>query len=64
MRQNSTMNVSLTPEIGAFVAGRIASGPFHEVSGVVGAGLLLLAEDEKWRARSGVLACVRADQRG
>lgn len=43
-----TRNVSLTPEIEAFIAGRVASGRFRSGSEVVRAALRLLEEDE-WR---------------
>lgn len=64
MRQNPTMNVSLTPEIRAFVADRIASGRFQNASEVVRAALRLLAEDEKRRGTLGMGARIEADQRG
>jgi putative addiction module CopG family antidote len=44
-----TRNVSLTPEIEAFIIGRIASGRFHSASEVVRAALRLLEEDERRR---------------
>ena len=44
-----TRNVSLTPEIEAFVAGRVASGRFRSASEVVRAALRLLEEDERRR---------------
>lgn len=53
MRHTQTMNVSLTPEIRAFVADRVASGRFQNASEVVRAALRLLEEDERRRlARS------------
>ena len=42
-----TRNVSLTPEIEAFIAGRVASGRFRSASEVVRAALRLLEEDER-----------------
>jgi len=45
----TTRNVSLTPEIEAFIAGRIASGRFRNASEVVRAALRLLEEDERRR---------------
>lgn len=44
-----TRNVSLTPEIEAFIAGRIACGRFRSASEVVRAALRLLEEDEHQR---------------
>lgn len=45
-----TRNISLTPEINAFVVGQIASGRFPSASEVVRAALrLLLEEEERWR---------------
>ena len=44
-----TRNVSLTPEIEAFIAGRVASGRFRSASEVVRAALRLLEEDERRR---------------
>lgn len=44
-----TRNVSLTPEIEAFIAGRVASGRFRGASEVVRAALRLLEEDERRR---------------
>ena len=60
-----TMNVSLTPELAAFVQGRVASGRYGSASEVVRAALRLLEEDERRkqasaaappRARTGRLA--------
>ncbi len=42
-----TRNVSLTPEIEAFIAGRVASGRFRSASEVVRAALRLLEADER-----------------
>ncbi len=44
-----TRNVSLTPEIEAFIADRIACGRFRSASEVVRAALRLLEEDEHRR---------------
>jgi antitoxin ParD1/3/4 len=44
-----TRNVSLTPEIEAFIADRVASGRFGNASEVVRAALRLLEEDERRR---------------
>jgi putative addiction module CopG family antidote len=47
-----TRNVSLTPEIDDFIAGRIASGRFGSASEVVRAALRLLEEEERRRETS------------
>ena len=44
-----TRNVSLTPEIEAFIDGRVASGRFRSASEVVRAALRLLEEEERRR---------------
>ncbi len=50
MPNKSTIrNVSLTPEIETFIAGRIASGRFRNASEVVRAAMRLLEEDERRR---------------
>ena len=64
MRQTKTMNVSLTPEIRAFVADRIASGRFQNASEVVRAALRLLEEDERRRDAPLVPSSVEAFRRG
>jgi antitoxin ParD1/3/4 len=51
------MNVSLTPELEAFVSARVASGRYQSASEVVRAGLRLLEADE--REREAALAEVR-----
>jgi antitoxin ParD1/3/4 len=48
-----TRNVSLTPEIEAFIDGRVASGRFRSASEVVRAALRLLEEDERRRETRG-----------
>ncbi len=45
-----TRNVSLTPEIEAFINERVASGRFRSASEVVRAALRLLEDDEHRRA--------------
>ena len=47
-----TRNVSLSPEIDAFVSGRIASGRFSSASEVVRAALRLLEDEERRREAS------------
>ena len=44
-----TRNVSLTPEIEAFIADRVASGRFRSASEVVRAALRLLEDEERRR---------------
>ena len=44
-----TRNVSLTPEIEAFIDNRVASGRFRSASEVVRAALRLLEEEERRR---------------
>jgi antitoxin ParD1/3/4 len=48
-----TRNVSLTPEIEAFINERVASGRFRSASEVVRAALRLLEDEEHRRKRSG-----------
>ncbi len=48
-----TRNVSLTPEIEAFIDGRVASGRFRSASEVVRAALRLLEEEERRREAPG-----------
>jgi antitoxin ParD1/3/4 len=47
----TTMNVSLTPELAAFVQGRVATGRYRSASEVVRAALRLLEEAERGRER-------------
>jgi antitoxin ParD1/3/4 len=49
MAIRKTRNVSLTPELEAFVDGRVASGRYRSASEVVRAALRLLEEDERRR---------------
>lgn len=44
------MNVSLTPELVAFVEGQVASGRYRSASEVVRQGLRELQEREEWKA--------------
>jgi antitoxin ParD1/3/4 len=53
-----TMDVSLTPELAAFVQGRVASGSYGSASEVVRAALGLLEEDE--RLDRGISTAARA----
>ena len=46
MPARKTRNVSLTPEIEAFIDGRVASGRYRSASEVVRAALRLLEKDE------------------
>lgn len=59
MARRMTMTVSLTPELEAFVASRIASGKFISASEVVREGLRLLEEREA--RREAELARMRQD---
>jgi antitoxin ParD1/3/4 len=43
----TTMNVSITPELAAFVQGRVATGRYRSASEVVRAALRLLEEAER-----------------
>jgi antitoxin ParD1/3/4 len=47
MRTRKTRNVSLTPELEAFVDGKVASGRYRSASEVVRAALRLLDERER-----------------
>ena len=49
MPSRKTRNISLTPEMEAFIDGRVASGRFRSASEVVRAALRLLEEDERRR---------------
>ncbi len=49
MPSRKTRNVSLTPEMEAFIDGRVASGRYRSASEVVRAALRLLEEDERRR---------------
>ncbi len=56
MPSRKTRNVSLTPEMEAFIDGRVASGRFRSASEVVRAALRLLEEDERRRQEPEVRA--------
>lgn len=49
MPVRKTMNVSLTPEMEAFVTDRVSSGRYRTLSEVVRAALRLLQEQERER---------------
>jgi len=49
MPVRKTRNVSLTPEMEAFIDGQVASGRYRSASEVVRAALRLLEEDERKR---------------
>jgi antitoxin ParD1/3/4 len=49
MPHRTTRNISLTPELEAFVASRVSSGRYQSASEVVQAGLRLLERDEQER---------------
>jgi antitoxin ParD1/3/4 len=49
MPSKKTRNVSLTPDMEAFIDGRVASGRFRSASEVIRAALRLLEEDERKR---------------
>ncbi len=51
MPVRKTRNVSLTPEMEAFIDGRVASGRYRSASEVVRAALRLLEEDERRREK-------------
>ena len=51
-RTRKTRNVSLTPEIEAFIDGRVTTGRYRSASEVVRAALRLLEEDERRREAS------------
>lgn len=48
-RERKTRNVSLTPELEAFIDGRVVTGRYRSASEVVRAALRLLEEDERRR---------------
>jgi antitoxin ParD1/3/4 len=52
MAKRSTANISLTPELNAFVAARVASGRYQTASEVVREGLRLLEQRDAERVNS------------
>lgn len=48
-RERKTRNVSLTPELEAFIDGRVATGRYRSASEVVRTALRLFEEDEHRR---------------
>lgn len=50
MANRESMNVSLTPELAAFVERQVASGRYRSASEVVRQGLRELQEREEWKA--------------
>ncbi|HKI05271.1 MAG TPA: type II toxin-antitoxin system ParD family antitoxin [Thermoanaerobaculia bacterium] len=49
MANRTTLNISLTPELGDFVSSRVASGRYQSASEVVRQGLRLLQDQEVTR---------------
>jgi antitoxin ParD1/3/4 len=47
MPPRASLNVSLTPELTAYIADQVASGRYRSASEVVRAGLRLLQRDER-----------------
>ena len=52
MRQVKTMNVSLSPELHAYVTSKLATGRFSSASEVVRAALRLLEAEERRQGTS------------
>ena len=52
MAKRTTANISLTPELNAFVASRVASGRYQSASEVVREALRLLEERDATRVRT------------
>jgi antitoxin ParD1/3/4 len=50
MANRESMNVSLTPELAAFVERQVASGRYRSASEVVRQGLRELQDREEWKA--------------
>jgi len=62
-RARKTRNVSLTPELEAFIDGRIKTGRYRSASEVVRAALRLLEEDERRREAPRRTAAGREDRK-
>ena len=62
-RARKTCNVSLTPELEAFIDGRVAIGRFRSASAMVRAALRLLEEDERRREAPRQSGAVGVDRR-
>ena len=58
MASRTTVNISITPELGAFLQSRVASGRYQTTSEVVREGLRLLEREEQGRAQA--LASLKA----
>jgi antitoxin ParD1/3/4 len=54
MPSKSTLNVSLTPELTAFIAAKVSTGHYRSASEVVRAALRLLDEQDRREARHDV----------
>ncbi len=52
MANRTTRNISLTPELGAYIDQAVASGRYQTASEVVRAGLRLLKEQEPGEKRT------------
>jgi antitoxin ParD1/3/4 len=63
MPSKSTLNVSLTPELTAFIADKIKTGHYRSASEVVRAALRLLDEQDRGGPRR-IDARVRVEGRG
>jgi antitoxin ParD1/3/4 len=58
MATRTTVNISITPELGAFLQSRVASGRYQTTSEVVREGLRLLEREEQGRSQA--LASLKA----
>ena len=52
MTARTTVNISITPELGAFLQGRVATGRYQTTSEVVREALRLLEREEQGRAQA------------
>lgn len=62
-RARKTRNVSLTPELEAFIDGRVATGRYRSASEVVRAALRLLEEDERRREAPRLAGAARVNRK-